>query len=261
VASWSIIGVVHADSKKLSGVYGMSAEDTFDEDEIDWETFDWDDMPAAEDTETNEANKDSVATLNHDPDHDDWDDDLEMDRSALLKAIIDKCEKDGHATSSTVDAEAVDEFVLATFGTTKVKRGLCHLMGEQLQQIREAFAADDKGSEARYAKLVAAIGCRSVRQIKRAFTKLRRESGKHSASAKLTGEQRQQIHEEFTSDDKGNPARYAELATSVGCTAGQVVDAFTKLRRESGKRQTAKLTGEQRQQIHEEFAEQQTQPC
>ena len=158
MASWSIIGVVHADSKKLSGVYGMSAEDTFDEDEIDWDTFDWEDMPAAEDTETNEANKDSVATLNHDPDHDDWDDDLEMDRSALLKAIIDKCEKDGHATSSTVDAEAVDEFVLATFGTTKVKRGLCHLMGEQLQQIREAFAADDKGSEARYAKLVAAIG-------------------------------------------------------------------------------------------------------
>jgi hypothetical protein len=30
-------------------------------------------------------------------------------------------------------------------------------MGEQLQQIREAFAADDKGSAARYAKLVAAI--------------------------------------------------------------------------------------------------------
>jgi len=174
LASWSIIGVVHVDSKKLSGVYGMSAEDTFDEDPIDWDTFDWDDMPAAEDTETNEANKDSVATLNHDPDHDDWDDDLEMDRSALLKAIIDKCEKDGHATSSTVDAEAVDEFVLATFGTTKVKRGL---MGEQLQQIREAFAADDKGSVARYAKLVAAIGCRSVRQVADAFTELRRESG------------------------------------------------------------------------------------
>ena len=68
LASWSIIGVVHADSKKLSGVYGMSAEDTFDEDPIDWDTFDWDDMPAAEDTETNE---DSVATLNHDLHHDD----------------------------------------------------------------------------------------------------------------------------------------------------------------------------------------------
>ena len=53
---------MRADSKKLSGVYGMSAEDTFDEDEIDWDTFDWDDMPAAEDTETNEANKDSKRT-------------------------------------------------------------------------------------------------------------------------------------------------------------------------------------------------------
>eukprot|EP01046_Picozoa_sp_COSAG06_P069698 COSAG06_NODE_19133_length_852_cov_0.958831_1_plen_207_part_10 len=207
MASWSIIGVVHADSKKLSGVYGMSAEDTFDEHEIDWDTFDWDDMPAAADTETNEANKDSVATLNHDPDHDDWDDDLEMDRSALFKAIIDKCEKDGHATSSTVDAEAVDEFVLATFGTTKVKRGL---KGEQLQQVREAFAADDKGSAARYAKLVAAIGCRSVRQMKRLFTELRRESGTlrpHAASRGLTGEQRQQIREEFVSDEMGGPAR------------------------------------------------------
>ena len=130
---------MRADSKKLSGVYGMSAEGTFDEDlEIDWDTFDWDDMPAAEDTETNEANKDSVATLNHDPHHDDWDDDLEMDRSALFKAIIDKCEKDGHATSSTVDAEAVDEFVLATFGTTKVKRGL---MGEQLQMAQDSLSS------------------------------------------------------------------------------------------------------------------------
>jgi hypothetical protein len=161
-------GVVRADSKKLSkklsGVYGMSAEDTFDEDEIDWDTFDWDDMLAAEDTETNEANKDSVATLNHDPDHDDWDDDLEMDRSALLKAIIDKCEKDGHATSSTVDAEAVDEFVLATFGTTKVKRGL---MGEQLQQIREAFAADDKRDGLMLADArLAALGARVRRRAR-----------------------------------------------------------------------------------------------
>jgi hypothetical protein len=58
--------------------------------------------------------------------------------------------------------------------------------------------------------------------------------------------------------DEGNPARYAELATSVGggCTAGQVMGAFTELRRESGKVQhkSSELTGEQRRQIREGFA-------
>ena len=50
---------MHADSQKLSGVYAMSDEDTMDWDEepIDWESL------FAEVTETNEANSDSVATL------------------------------------------------------------------------------------------------------------------------------------------------------------------------------------------------------
>ena len=119
-----------------------------DEDMIDWDTL------LAEGTETNEANVDSVATL--DRDHDDmvtydWDDDPSV-FAEHLKAVMDQCDNHGYATSSTVEAEAVDELLLATFGAKKGKRGLT---GEQLQQIREAFAADEKGNPARYAKLAA----------------------------------------------------------------------------------------------------------
>jgi len=207
-----------------------------DEDMIDWDAL------LAEGTETNEANVDSVATL--DRDHDDtydWDDDPSV-FAEHFKAIMDQCDKDGYATSSTVEAEAVDELLLATFGAKKGKRP--GLTGEQLQQIREDFAADDKGDPARYAKLAAAIGC-SVRVLEKAVTELRRERGEvRHKSSKLTGEQLQQIREAFVADDKGNPARYAALATSVGggCTPRQVVDAFTKLRQESGKVKSSKLT-------------------
>ena len=113
-----------------------------DEDMIDWDAL------LAEGTETNEANVDSVATL--DRDHDDmvtydWDDDPSV-FAEHLKAVMDKCETDGFGTSSTVEAEAVDALLLATFGAKKGKRGLT---GEQLQQIREDFATDDKGNPAR----------------------------------------------------------------------------------------------------------------
>jgi alkylated DNA nucleotide flippase Atl1 len=234
---------VHADSQKLSGVYAMSDEDTMDWDEepIDWESL------FAEVTETNEANSDSVATLEL----------SEIAPSvfdAMHKALIDQCEKDGYATSDTVDAEAVDELLLATFGAKKGKRGLT---GEQLQQIREDFVADDKGNPARYAKLAAAIGC-SVSQLERAVTELRRECGKvRITSSKLTGEQRQQIREHFVADETGSAARCAQLAAAIGggCTQRQVKDEFTKLRAESGKVRitSSKLTGDQRQQIREEF--------
>ena len=43
---------------------------------------------------------------------------------------------------------------------------------------------------------------------------MRRESGK--SRSKLTDEQRQQIREDFTADEKGGAARFAELAKSVG---------------------------------------------
>jgi hypothetical protein len=130
-----------------------------DEDMIDWDAL------LAEGTETNEANVDSVATL--DRDHDDmvtydWDDDPSV-FAEHLKAVMDQCDNHGYATSSTVEPEAVDALLLATFGAKKGKRGLT---GEQLQQIREDFAADDKGDPARYAKLAAAIGC-SVSQLER----------------------------------------------------------------------------------------------
>ena len=113
-----------------------------DEDMIDWDAL------LAEGAETNEANVDSVATL--DRDHDDmvtydWDDDPSV-FAEHLKAVMDQCDNHGYATSSTVEAEAVDALLLATFGAKKGKRGLT---GEQLQQIREDFATDDKGNPAR----------------------------------------------------------------------------------------------------------------
>ena len=123
------------------------------------DTFDWDAL-LAEGTETNEANVDSVATL--DRDHDDrspttvtydWDDDPSV-FAEHLKAVMDQCDNLGYATSSTVEPEAVDELLLATFGAKKGKRGLT---GEQLQQIREAFVADDKGGAARYEELTGEV--------------------------------------------------------------------------------------------------------
>ena len=72
-----------------------------DEDMIDWDAL------LAEGTETNEANVDSVATL--DRDHDDtvtydWDDDPSV-FAEHLKAVMDKCETDGFGTSSAAAAE------------------------------------------------------------------------------------------------------------------------------------------------------------
>jgi len=80
---------VHADSQKLSGVYAMSDEDTMDWDEepIDWESL------FAEVTETNEANSDSVATLELSEIAPDVFD-------AMHKAIIDQCDNDGYATTT-----------------------------------------------------------------------------------------------------------------------------------------------------------------
>ena len=157
--------------------------------------IDWDAL-LAEGTETNEANVDSVATLacDHDDTYD-WDDDPTV-FAEHLKAIMDQCDKDGYATSSTVEAEAVDALLLATFGAKKGKRGLT---GEQLQQIREAFVADDKGNPARYAELATSVGggC-TPRRVENAFTELRLESGKvQQRSSKLTGEQLQQIRVAF----------------------------------------------------------------
>ena len=142
-----------------------------DEDMIDWDAL------LAEGTETNEANVDSVATL--DRDHDDtvtydWDDDPSV-FAEHVKAVMDECDNHGYATSSTVEPEAVDAFLLATFGAKKGKRGLT---GEQLQQLHEAFAADEKGNPARYAALATSVGggC-TPRQVESAFSELRRESG------------------------------------------------------------------------------------
>ena len=100
-----------------------------DEDMIDWDAL------LAEGTETNEANVDSVATL--DRDHDDmvtydWDDDPSV-FAEHLKAVMDKCETDGFGTSSPCDAGAVDEYLLAKFGAVMVQRGRTK---EQLEQIQ-----------------------------------------------------------------------------------------------------------------------------